>query len=55
MKIYAVIDDYGDNWANGPIANRVTSLEAAQEWAEEENFHSASIVCIENGVRTKVN
>jgi hypothetical protein len=51
---YAVIDDYGDNWEKGPIVHASRSLENCARWAEGENYHSASIVKITNGVRTKV-
>lgn len=52
---YAVIDDYGDDWEEGPIAFWAPDLEEAMEWAESENYHSASIVTIdENGNRKRV-
>ena len=52
---FAVIDDYGDEWENGDIAYISKSLEDCKEWAENENYHSASIVSIEDGVRFKLN
>lgn len=44
MIKYAVIDDYGDNWEEGVIAFSSTSLQVAEDWKENENYHSASIV-----------
>lgn len=55
MKNFWVIDDYGDNWENGPVASKHSTLEDAEEWAESENFHSASIVEIRDGKRHRVN
>ncbi|QBP06328.1 hypothetical protein CPT_Mendera_163 [Stenotrophomonas phage Mendera] len=52
---YAVIDDYGDDWEEGPIAFSGDTFEQCAEWAESENYHSASIVGIlENGRRVKI-
>lgn len=51
---YAVIDDYGDDWEEGPIAHECKSRKEAERWAEGENFHSASIVKIVNGERKLV-
>lgn len=48
---YLVIDDYGDEWETGDIAFAAKSRKAADEWAEAENYHSASIVREENGER----
>lgn len=49
---YAVIDDYGDNWENGDVVYSSNSLYDAKQWAEDENYHSASIVIIySNGER----
>lgn len=53
---YAVIDDYGDDWEEGPIAFEADTVEECYEWAESENYHSASIVRIDQwGVRIKKN
>ncbi len=53
---YAVIDDYGDDWLNGTIAYSADTLAEVEDWAENENYHSASIVMIDElGFRTKVN
>ena len=54
MKNFWVIDDYGDNWENGPVASKHHTLAEAEDWAESENFHSASIVEIVDGKRTRV-
>lgn len=56
MSEYAVVDDYGDDWETGIIVFSAPSTEECRCWAEGENFHSASIVLIEDGVRVqKVN
>lgn len=44
---YAVIDDYGDEPLTGSIAFSCDTLEEAYDWAEDNNFHSASIVLID--------
>jgi len=54
IKRYAVIDDYGDEALTDYIAYETSSLKDAEEWAEENNFHSASIVSIINGKREKL-
>lgn len=52
---YAVIDDYGDEWETGSIAFSSRSRNKCVEWAESENYHSASIVSIdENDMRQRV-
>lgn len=52
---YAVIDDYGDDWEEGAVAAYFSTFEECQEWAESENYHSASIVGIlDNGNRVKI-
>lgn len=52
---YAVIDDYGDDWKEGSIAFSHADLDECYEWAESENYHSASIVKIfEDGTRERV-
>jgi hypothetical protein len=54
-KEYAVIDDYGDDWKDGPIIFSADTREECEEWAESENFHSASIVVIEKNRRKRIN
>ena len=54
MPIYAVIDDYGEDWEEGNIAFQSISRGEVEDWAENENFHSASIVRIEDGKRTRL-
>lgn len=55
MIQYAVIDDYGDEPYTGNAAFVADSLYECQEWAEDQNYHSASIVLIDGGgVRTVV-
>lgn len=52
---FAVIDDYGDNWEEGDIAFVACTLEECCEWAEDANFHSASIIEIfEDGTRERI-
>jgi len=51
MKTYAVIDDFGDDWEEGRIVHEADTLDRVYEWAEENNFHSASIVSIEDDIR----
>lgn len=52
---YAVIDDYGDEWETARIAYIAPNLQEAIEWAEDENFHSASIVELyDDGTRVPV-
>ena len=53
ITFYLVIDDYGDEWESGNAIYSADSLEDAERWAEGENFHSASIVLEENGIRTQ--
>jgi hypothetical protein len=50
---YLVIDDCGDEWETGDIAHSAKSRKKAFEWAEIENYHSASIVREENGERVQ--
>lgn len=53
---WAVIDDYGDDWLCGEIVFSSESLSKVLLWAEDENYHSASIVSIDEfGVRMKWN
>lgn len=54
MIEYAVIDDYGDDWETGAIVFRADTLHECKEWAESENYHSASIVKIEGDYRERV-
>jgi hypothetical protein len=52
---YGVVDDYGDMPLTGSIIYRAETLEACLEWAENQNFHSASIVLLtEDGSRIQV-
>lgn len=52
---YAVIDDYGDNWEEGAIVFSSESLFETFTWAENENYHSASLVKLfEDGSRKLV-
>ena len=51
---YGVVDDYGDNWETGYIIHREKTLRQVKAWAENENYHSASIVKITDGKREKV-
>lgn len=44
---FAVIDDYGDQWKTGRIAYTGDTLEEAEDWAENENYHSSSIVLMD--------
>jgi hypothetical protein len=51
---YIVIDDYGDDWEEGSIAfGPFDTREEADEQAEAENYHSASIVKVVNGKRVE--
>lgn len=51
---YVVIDDYGDAWEHGPIAfGPFKTKQKAEDKAENENFHSASIVKVVNGIRVE--
>lgn len=55
---YLVIDDYGDDWEDedAPVAYHSKSLEDCILWAEENNYHSASIVEVNSDyTRKKVN
>ena len=53
---WAVIDDHGDEWEQGQIVFTSDILSECLLWAESENYHSASIVSIdENGKRLKWN
>jgi hypothetical protein len=51
---YAVIDDYGDEAMTGHIVYRHKNLNKCVYWAENENFHSASIVKITDGIREQI-
>lgn len=52
---YAVIDDFGNNWEHGNIAfGPFNTLETAEDIAEVENYHSASIVKIVDGKRVQL-
>jgi hypothetical protein len=53
---YAVVDDYGDDWENGDLIFRANTFRECEDWAENENYHSASIVRINTciGERTRV-
>jgi len=51
---YVVIDDHGDHWEHGEIAfGPFKSQRKAEEKAEDENYHSASIVRVVNGIRVE--
>lgn len=41
---YGVVDDYGDDWEEGYIVYKSSSLKDCLMWAEDSNYHSASIV-----------
>lgn len=43
---YAVVDDYGDAPYSAPLAFVAATLDECEEWAESENYHSASIVMV---------
>lgn len=47
IETFAVIDDYGDQWKIGSIIFNGDTLQEAEDWAENENFHSASIVLMD--------
>jgi hypothetical protein len=51
---YAVIDDMGDAAETGQIAHRASTLNKCAYWAEDNNYHSASIVKITDGKRVKL-
>lgn len=51
---YAVIDDYGDEPYDGRIAFEADTLQECYQWAEGENYHSASIVKINKKGERKV-
>lgn len=51
VATFAVIDDYGDQWKNGRIAFTGDTIEEARDWAENQNFHSASIVLMDGDKR----
>jgi hypothetical protein len=57
MYEYCVLSDYGDLWESAESVFQSDSLEECQAWAEDENYHSASIIMIdEDGKRIcKVN
>jgi hypothetical protein len=53
---YGVVDDYGDNWQEGHLAFTDDTQESCEQWAENENFHSASIIAeYSDGTRKKLN
>lgn len=53
---YAVIDDFGSDWEDGPIAFESTNADEVFDWAEAENYQTASIIEIsEDGTRRKLN
>ena len=51
---YAVIDDMGGDALTGAIAHRASTLNKCAYWAEDNNYHSASIVKITDGKKEKV-
>lgn len=48
VRHYGIVNDHGEDWEFGRIIERKDTLGEAQEWAENENYHSASIVEIDN-------
>jgi hypothetical protein len=44
FSCYAVVDDYGDDWKEGHLIFQSKDLDECHEWAEGENYHSASVV-----------
>lgn len=50
VATFAVIDDHGDQWKTGRIAFQGT-IEEVRDWAENENYHSASIVLMDGDKR----
>lgn len=51
MTTFAVIDDRGDEWKTGRIVFPCDTIEEARDWAENENYHSASIVLMDGDKR----
>lgn len=43
---YAVVDDYGDDWETASLAFRASTQKECEDWAEDNNYHSATIVRI---------
>lgn len=54
MVEFAVIDDHGDQALTGSIAFSADTLDEVYEWAEGENYHSASIVKIYKSGKRKI-
>lgn len=50
-KTFAVIDDRGDEWKTGDIAFSADTIEEVRSWAENQNYHSASIVLMDGDNR----
>lgn len=48
---YAVVDDGGEDGLTAELAFESRSKKKVLEWAEANNYHSASIVKLTNGVR----